>query len=107
MPNIGPRMADDLVRLGVRRVSDLVGRDPMEMYDAISALDGVRHDPCVLDTYMAVVDHATTGSCHPWWRYTPKRKTLLRKLAAATRTDKAPLKSQAAAKKRSKKATRR
>ena len=93
MPNIGPRMADDLIRLGIRSVRDLVGRDPMQMYDAISALDGVRHDPCVLDSYMAAIDHATTGSMRPWWDYTPRRKALLKKLAETQHPSHSPEKS--------------
>lgn len=77
MPNVGPRTADDLVRLGIRSIDDLVDRDPMQMYEAISAMDGVPHDPCVIDVFMAVVDHARTGVVRDWWTYTPERKAML------------------------------
>lgn len=77
MPNIGPAMAEDLLRLGIRRKADLKSRDPMQMYEAISRMDGVRHDPCVLDTYMAAVDYAKTGRAKPWWSFTARRKKLM------------------------------
>lgn len=77
LPNIGPAMAADLIRLGVKSVKDLARRDPLAMYNQLARLDGVRHDPCVLDTFMAVVDHAKTGSKKPWWTYTAERKRLM------------------------------
>ena len=33
LANIGPAMARDLARLGVSSVADLVGRDPVELYE--------------------------------------------------------------------------
>lgn len=78
MPNIGRAMAEDLIRLGVRKIADLKERDPVDMYLKISRLDGVRHDPCVLDTFMSAVDFARTGRAVPWWRYTPERKRMVR-----------------------------
>lgn len=77
IPNVGPATAEDLLRLGVRKLEDLKARDPLEMYDAISRLDGVRHDPCVIDVFMAVVHHAKTGHAKPWWNFTAARKKLL------------------------------
>ena len=74
LPNIGPRMADDLVRLGIRRVEDLARRDADELYESICRLDGVRHDPCVWDTFAAAVDHARGGPPRKWWEYTRVRK---------------------------------
>lgn len=77
IPNVGPATAEDLLRLGVRKLEDLKGRDPLEMYDAISRLDGVRHDPCVLDVFMAIVHFAKTGHAKPWWNFTASRKKML------------------------------
>jgi len=74
LPNVGPAMAADLVRLGVASVDDLSRRDPRELYDRISALDGVRHDPCVLDTYAAAIHAARTGDAIPWWEFSDLRK---------------------------------
>lgn len=77
IPNVGPATAEDLLRLGVRKLEDLKTRDPLEMYDAISRLDGVRHDPCVLDVFLAVVHFAKCGHAKPWWNFTASRKRQL------------------------------
>ncbi len=77
IPNVGKATAEDMVRLRVRGMEDLAGRDPMRMYRAIGKLDGERHDPCVIDVFMAAVEYAKTGACKQWWKYTPERKAML------------------------------
>lgn len=74
IPNIGPAMADNLLRLGITRPDDLVGRDPAALYAELGRLDGARPDPCVLDTFAAAVDFAEGGPPTPWWAFTPARK---------------------------------
>lgn len=74
LPNIGPAMADDLLRLGVRSVDDLSRRDPHDLYNGLTRLDGVAHDPCVLDTFAAAIHCARTGESVPWWMFSRKRK---------------------------------
>lgn len=74
LPNIGPAMAHDLMRLGVTSPGDLATRDPDELYAALGALDGITPDPCVLDTFTAAIDAARGLPGRPWWTYTPLRK---------------------------------
>jgi pathogenicity locus Cdd1 protein len=74
IPNVGPRMAEDLLKLGVSRLEDAAGRDPDEMYHELCALDAKRHDPCVRDVFAAVVSHAEGHPATPWWEFTPERK---------------------------------
>lgn len=74
LPNVGPRTADDLIRLGVRQVSDLATMDPDEMYERICLLDRQRHDPCVWDVFASVVEYAKGGPPRRWWHYTRIRK---------------------------------
>jgi hypothetical protein len=74
LPNIGPAMARMLTRLGVERADDLRGRDPEQLFHQLCALDGRRHDPCVLDTLTAVVDYANGAPARPWWFYSRQRK---------------------------------
>jgi hypothetical protein len=74
LPNVGPATAADFLRLGIASVDDLSRRDPKELYERISALDGVRHDPCVLDTYAAAIHAARTGEAVPWWEFSDARK---------------------------------
>jgi hypothetical protein len=39
------------------------------------AVTGKRHDPCVLDTFMAATDFMGGAEPRPWWAYTAQRKT--------------------------------
>ncbi len=49
LPNVGPAMARDLERLGIRTPADLRGRDPLDLYEMLCAATRVRQDPCVLE----------------------------------------------------------
>ena len=76
--SVGKSMEGDFHRLGIRTVAELALADPAELYDRISALDGVRHDSCVLDTYHAAVAQARDPMLPPeqrqwfWWSRKPK-----------------------------------
>jgi hypothetical protein len=74
IPNVGPAIAGDLRRLGVTSPGDLIGRDPYEMYDDLCRITGQRHDPCLLDTFIAAVRYMAGESKKPWWKYTAERK---------------------------------
>jgi hypothetical protein len=74
IPNVGPRIAADLIKLGILRLEDAAGRNADEMYAALCAADGVRHDPCLHDVFAAVVAHANGEPARPWWAFTPARK---------------------------------
>ena len=74
IPNIGPSIAADLRQLGITSPGDLPGRDPYAMYDDLCQLTGQRHDPCLLDTFIAVVRYMEGGPKQPWWAYTAQRK---------------------------------
>jgi hypothetical protein len=74
IPNVGSKMAAELVKLGVTRLEDAAGRDPDEMYHELCAIDAKRHDPCVRDVFAAVVSYADGGPARPWWEFTPERK---------------------------------
>jgi hypothetical protein len=79
IPNIGPTIAADLRQLRITLPTDLVGRDPYAMYDALCHQTGQRHDPCLLDTFISAVRFMQGESKKPWWKYTRERK---RELAA-------------------------
>lgn len=74
LPNIGRAMAADLRLLGIEQPGDLIGRDPLDLYRGLEAITGLRQDPCVLDTFMAVVDFMAGGKARPWWSFTAERK---------------------------------
>ena len=79
IPNIGPSIAADLRQLGITSPADLPGRDPYAMYDDLCRITGQRHDPCLLDTFIAAVRFMEGSPKKPWWKYTAERK---RELAA-------------------------
>lgn len=74
IPNIGPAMVQDLVMLDVVRPAQLVGRDPLVLYRRLCELTAIRHDPCVLDTFISAVRFMEGAPPHPWWHYTAERK---------------------------------
>jgi hypothetical protein len=79
IPNVGPAIAADLRRLRIDSPDELPGRDPYAMYDELCRITGQRHDPCLLDTFIAAVRFMEGAPKRPWWKYTAERK---RELAA-------------------------
>lgn len=77
LPNVGKSVAADLRCIGVRAPGDLAGRDPFELYDRLNRIAGARHDPCVLDTFIAAVRYVEGAPPRPWWKYTAERKRTL------------------------------
>ena len=76
LPNIGPALAADLRLVGVEHPADLRANDAFVLYQMLCRVTGRRHDPCVLDTFMAAVDFMGGAPAAPWWHYTPQRKVL-------------------------------
>ena len=74
IPNVGPAVAADLRRLGITSPGELAGRDPYAMYDDLCRITGQRHDPCLLDTFIAAVRYMEGGPKKPWWEFTAERK---------------------------------
>ena len=74
IPNVGPKIARMLQRLGIDSLDDLRGQAGEELFERLCALDGGRHDPCLLDTFVAVVAYADGGPARPWWEYSRERK---------------------------------
>jgi len=77
LANVGPAVERMLGRLGVTAPAQLAGQDPYELFERLCAVDGRRHDPCLLDTFMSAVDQADGKPARPWWEYTPERKRSL------------------------------
>jgi len=74
LPNIGPSLAADLRLIGVHSPDDLRGKDAFVLYRKLCTVTGQRHDPCVLDTFMAATDFMSGARAAPWWHYTARRK---------------------------------
>ncbi|EYC51620.1 mitomycin resistance protein [Hylemonella gracilis str. Niagara R] len=77
IPNIGKSMAEDLRGLGIATPELVRTMDPMAAYEQLRDPMGKRHDPCVLDTFLAAHDFMNGGAARPWWDFTARRKALL------------------------------
>ena len=77
LPNIGKAMAGDLRLIGIDCPSKLIGKNPFELYDELCAKSGKRHDPCVIDVFMSVVQFMEGGDALPWWAFTEERKGMI------------------------------
>ena len=77
LPGVGPSIATDLRRLGVRSVADLRRRDPERLYARLNELTGVRQDPCVLYVFRCAVYAARTprpkSHLLKWWNWKDRR----------------------------------
>src|SRR5262249_11559389 len=56
--SIGPACALDLLQLGFRKVADLRGQDPNELYARLCEMTGQQQDPCVEDTLRCAIAQA-------------------------------------------------
>lgn len=74
LPNIGPSIAGDLRLIGIAHPQQLADQDAFHLYQALCRTTGKRHDPCVLDTFMAACDFMRGAAAKPWWDYTAQRK---------------------------------
>ena len=74
IPNVGPAIARKLRALDIASADDLRGRDAEELFERLCTKDGRRHDPCLLDTFVAAVDYANGAPARPWWEYSRERK---------------------------------
>jgi Pathogenicity locus len=83
LPNIGKASAADLVLLGIDEPSQLIGRCPFALYEALCEKTGVRHDPCVMDVFMSITRFMDGEAAKPWWAFTEERKrAVLKRLSA-------------------------
>ena len=74
IPNIGKSIAGDLRNIGITEPSQLVGRDPYEIYEQSNAFAGLRQDPCLIDCFISAVRFMEGAPKRDWWYYTEERK---------------------------------
>jgi hypothetical protein len=74
LPNIGKAMADDLRLIGIDHPKELIGKDPLKLYETLCKASRTRQDPCVLDVFMSVIHFMEGGKPLPWWSFTAERK---------------------------------
>ncbi len=75
VPGVGPSIADDLWRLGVREVSQLRGADAEALYGRFCSLAGGPVDRCLLYVFRCAVYYAETPEAErdperlKWWSW--------------------------------------
>jgi len=73
IPGVGPSIAQDLLELGIHKVTDLKGRDPEKMYLQSCHKAGKQIDRCLLYVYRCAVYYASNKKHDPkllkWWNW--------------------------------------
>jgi nucleotidyltransferase/DNA polymerase involved in DNA repair len=73
MPGIGPSLARDLRDLGVRRVGDMAGKSPEELYQRLCRMRKRLQDPCLLYAFRCAKYYALRKSHDSklllWWNW--------------------------------------
>jgi hypothetical protein len=77
LPNVGKSIAANLRCIGIKRPSQLRGKDPITLYNKLRRFTGKKQDPCVLDVFISAVRFMEGGPPLPWWAFTSERKALL------------------------------
>lgn len=76
LPNVGPSIAQDLKLIGINTPAQLIGQNPIALYDSLCLKTGVRQDPCVLDVFIAITRFMNGEAPRAWWDYTAERKRM-------------------------------
>ncbi len=76
IPGVGKSIANDLLQIGIHEVSDLIGRDPEELFEASNRKVGLVQDRCLLYVFRCAVYFASTPESKRspdkllWWNWT-------------------------------------
>lgn len=91
IPGIGKSLAMDLWCLGIRTVSDLENKNPMQLYQKLNAITGTKQDPCVLYTFRCAVYFAMEKKHDPeklkWWYWKDKQYKETRSKVPGSKTE--------------------
>lgn len=73
IPGVGKSIAQDLINIGIKSVSDLKGKDPQKLYDKSNKFAGVVQDRCLLYVFRCAVYYAETkkpkAELLKWWNH--------------------------------------
>jgi hypothetical protein len=72
--NVGPTIAGYLVDLGIRSIETLAKQEADNLYRRLQRRIGKACDPCLHDTFSAIIHEARTGEKTPWFTWTAERK---------------------------------
>ena len=77
LPNIGKSISKDLASIGITHPKQLIGANPLELYDRLCEQKSAVVDPCVIDVFMSAIAFMEGGKPKPWWEFTPERKMIV------------------------------
>jgi len=75
IPGIGKSIANDLWKIGIKKVDDLKGMNPEVLYNLSNKVAGVVQDRCILYTFRCAVYFADTNEKKrdpeklKWWNW--------------------------------------
>ncbi len=75
IPGVGKSIAQDLVNIGIQKVSDLKGQNPQWLFDQSNKFAGVVQDRCLLYVFRCAVYYAETDERKrdkeklKWWNW--------------------------------------
>lgn len=72
--NVGPAIEGYLVGLGVGSIRDLAKQDADALYQRLQRRWRRRIDPCLYDTFCAIIHEARTGEKTRWYAWSAERK---------------------------------
>ncbi len=67
-------ITEDSCLLGITSPRDLIGVDPVAVYQRLNHETRTFHDPCVLEVFLAAIDFMTVNPPRVWWKYPEQRK---------------------------------
>ena len=77
IPGVGKSIAADLINIGIRKVSDLKGKDPETLFAQSNTMAGIEQDRCLLYVFRCAVYYAETtfpdAGKFLWWKWKDKK----------------------------------
>lgn len=73
IPGVGPNIERDLLKIGIRCIKDLKGKNPDKLYHKLCACEKTGVDRCVLYVFRCAVYYADHARHDPerlkWWNW--------------------------------------
>ena len=73
IPGVGKSIANDLWKIGIRKIEDLKAKNPEDLYDQSNRQAGVVQDRCLLYVFRCAVYFASNKTHEPeklkWWNW--------------------------------------
>ncbi len=73
IPGVGVSIAQDLVNIGINQISDLIGKNPDDLYQQSNRFAGTVQDRCLLYVFRCAVYYANNQQHDPkrlkWWNW--------------------------------------